>query len=82
MLLKKLTGFVVVLFMLVSCGMAQKQGVEIFATIKTDSLLDANNNLTPAGTLLVERIAVKMDSDPTRCLNVSLNCISGNDTIC
>lgn len=80
--MKKLTVVVVVLFMLISCGVAQNDGSVIFASIKTDSLFDANNNLTPAGNLLVERIAVKMDSDPTRCLNVSLNCISGNDTIC
>lgn len=82
MLLKKLTGFVVVLFMLVSCGMAQKQGVEIFATIKTDSLLDANNNLTPAGNLMIEKIAATMNLDSNSCLHIKQSCIHESDTVC
>ncbi len=81
MLRKKLT-VVVFLFMLVSCGMAQKQGVELFATIKTDSLFDANNNLTPAGNVLIEKIAATMNLDSNSCLHIKQSCIHESDTVC
>jgi len=80
MLRKKLT-VVVVLFMLVSCGMAQKQGVETFS-IKIDSLYDDNNQLNAAGNALVEKIAAKMNSFFSSCLNINHSCIHESDTIC
>jgi len=81
MLMKKWM-VVVILFMLVSCGMAQKQNVETFATIKTDSLFDANNNLTPAGNVLVEKIAATMNLDSNSCLHIKQSCIHESDTVC
>ncbi len=70
------------MFILVSCGMAQKQGVETFATIKTDSLFDANNNLTPAGNLMIEKIAATMNLDSNSCLHIKQSCIHESDTVC